>query len=58
MGWGALEQKRGGSSVFEPSNRGGLCSFDPHIGGGSSYTLSYKKIVSGIHQYKLVSFLM
>ena len=48
-----------GHQFLSPSKRGGLCSFDLHIGGGSSdlYT-SYKKILIGIHQYKLVNLLM
>ncbi len=36
-GGGGPEPKGVGSSVFEPSKMGGLCNFDIHIGGGSSY---------------------
>ena len=37
IGWGGPEQRGAGSSVFEPLVRGGSCSFQLPMDGGSSY---------------------
>ena len=39
IGWGGLEERGGGLSVFEPLVRGGSCNFHLSMGGRSSYFL-------------------